>query len=134
MDLSDDPMLNGLAGSICCAGKRALVHTANTAQWASDPHELGSLALLQEWERGLEKVQWSKPIHLDVFLDGPGVGGSERGEVVADACVGDDEVESVDSLGFDVAHGVGGVGCRFAVDFHHQEFAGGVFGEGGELL
>ncbi len=56
MYLSDDPMLNGLAGSICCGGIRALVHTANTAQWASDPHELGSLALLQEWERGLEEV------------------------------------------------------------------------------
>ena len=56
MDLSDDPMLNGLAGSICCGGIRALVHTANTAQWASNPHELGSLALLQEWDRGLEEV------------------------------------------------------------------------------
>ena len=56
VDLSDDPMLNGLAGSICCGGIRALVHTANTAQWASDPDELGSLALLQEWERGLEEV------------------------------------------------------------------------------
>ena len=31
MNLSDDPMLNGLAGSICCGGVRALVHTANTA-------------------------------------------------------------------------------------------------------
>ena len=46
-----------------------------------------------------------------MFLYDRGVGGSERGEVVADACVGDDEVESVDSLGFDLAHGVGGVGC-----------------------
>ncbi len=49
MDLSDDPMLNGLAGSICRGRIRALVHAADTAQRASDPHELGSLALLQEW-------------------------------------------------------------------------------------
>ena len=69
-----------------------------------------------------------------MFLHDRRVGGSERGEIVADACVGDDEAESVDSLGFDVVHGVGGVGGGFAVDFHHQEFAGGVFGEGGELL
>ena len=32
IDLSDDPMLNGLADSICCGGIRTLVHTANTAQ------------------------------------------------------------------------------------------------------
>lgn len=69
-----------------------------------------------------------------MFLDDRGVGGRERGEVIADAGVGDDEVERVDALGFDVAHGVGGVGCGLAVDLHHQEFAGGVFGEGGELL
>lgn len=134
MDLADDPMLNGLAGSICSARIRALVHTADTAQWASDPDKLGALALLQEWERGLEEVQWSKPVHLDMFLDDRGVGGSERGHLVADACVGDDEVESVDSLAFEVADGVGGVGCAFAVNLHHQEFGGGVFGEGRELL
>ena len=32
VDLSEDPMLNGLADSIRCGGDRALVHTANTAQ------------------------------------------------------------------------------------------------------
>ena len=69
-----------------------------------------------------------------MFLYGRGVGGSERGEFVADACIGDDEAESIDSLSFDVAHRIGGVGCGFAVDLHHQEFAGGVFGKGGELL
>lgn len=69
-----------------------------------------------------------------MFLDDRGVGGSERGEVIADACVGNDEVEGVDSLGFDMAHCIGGVGWGFAVDLHHQEFAGGVFREGGELL
>lgn len=32
MDLSDGPMLNGLADSIRCGGNRTLIHTANTAQ------------------------------------------------------------------------------------------------------
>ena len=134
MDLSHEPMLNGLAGSICRGRIRALFLAANTAQRASDPHELGSLALLQEWECGLEEIQWSQSIHLDMFLDDGRVDGCDRGEVIADARVGDDEVESVDTLALDLAHGIGRVGCRFAVNLHHQQFAGGIFGEGGELL
>ena len=134
MDLADEPVLHGLAGSVCRGRKRANVHAADAADRASDPHELGSLALLQEWERGLEEVQRSQCIHLDMFLDDGRVDGGERGEIIADGCVGDDEVERVDSLALDVAHGVGGVGCGFAVNLHHQEFAGRVFGEGGELL
>ena len=50
VDLFEDPMLNGLADSIRRGKDWALFHTANTAQWASHPHELGSLALLQEWD------------------------------------------------------------------------------------
>ena len=127
-------MLKGLAGSIRGGRIGALVHAANAAQRASDPHELGSRVFLQERERGLEEEQWPQTIHLDVFLDDGRVGGRERGEVIADAGVGDDEVESVDALAFDVAHRVCLVGCRFAVDLHHQEFAGGVLGEGRGLL
>ena len=58
MDFVDDPMLDGLAGAICRGRKRALVLAANTAQRASDPHEFGSLALLQKGKRGLEEKQW----------------------------------------------------------------------------
>ena len=44
-----------------------------------------------------------------MFLYNGGVDGGERGEAVADACVSDNQVKSVDSLVFDLAHGVGGV-------------------------
>ena len=69
-----------------------------------------------------------------MFLDDGRVTASEWGEVVADARVGDDEVEGCDSLFLERCDGGGGVGLGFVVDFHDEEVAGWVFGNGGELL
>ena len=69
-----------------------------------------------------------------MFLHGRRVSGGEWGKVIADACVGDDKVEGGDSLVLDRGHGICGVGGRFAVNLYKDELAGGVFGEGGELL
>jgi len=69
-----------------------------------------------------------------MFLDDGRVTGSDRCEVVADGCVGDDEVEAGESLGLNRGDGVGGVGLGLVVDFHNEELAGGVFGEGRKLL
>ena len=69
-----------------------------------------------------------------MFPDDRGVGSSERGDIVTDARIGDDEVQRVDSLAFDMIHCISGVGWGLAVDLHHQDFAGGVFREGEELL
>ena len=69
-----------------------------------------------------------------MFLDDGRVTGSERCEVVADARVGDDEVEAGDALFFERYDGGGGVGLGLVVDFHDDEFAGRGFGDEGELL
>ena len=69
-----------------------------------------------------------------MFLDDGRVTGGEGCEVVADACVGDDDVEAGDSLFFERCDCGGGVGLGFVVDFHNDEFAGWAFGDGGELL
>ena len=69
-----------------------------------------------------------------MFLDDGRVTSSEWGEVVADARVGDDEVEAGDSLFFERCDCGGGVGFGLVVDFHNDEFAGRAFGDGGELL
>lgn len=101
MDLPDDPMENSLAGPIRRQREGTLVHTPYTSHRGSDPNELGPLTLLQQWKRGLEEVQGSESIDGDMFLDDGRVTGSNRCEVVADACVGDYEVEAGDSLVFD---------------------------------
>ena len=134
MDLPDDPMEDSLAGPIRCHRERAHVHTSDTPHRASDPDELGPLTLLKQWKRGLEEEQRSKAIDSDMFLDDRRVTGSERGKVVADACVGDDEVETGSSLVFNQSYSVSSVSLRFVIDLHNNEFAGGVFGDGGELL
>ena len=69
-----------------------------------------------------------------MFLDDGRITGSERREVVADARVGDDEVEAGDALFFERSDRVGGVGFGFVVDFHDDEVAGRDFGDGGEAL
>lgn len=135
MDLPHDPMLHGLTSPIRRRRIRPLVHAPHTPQRAANAHKLGALtALLQQRQRGLEEIQRAEAVDLDVFPDSRGVGGGEGGHVGADAGVGDDEVEGVDVLGGEVGDGGGGVGGGFGVDFHHHEFAGGVFGEGRELL
>ena len=134
MDLADNPMENSLAGPIRRHRERTLVHSTDTPHGASNADEFRALALLQQRERGLEEVQRAQTVDIDVFLDDGRVAGSEAGEVVADACVGDDEVEAGDPLVFERGYGVGWVGWGFVVDFDDDEFAGGVFGEGGEFL
>ena len=135
MDFADDPVENGLAGPICGHGEGAHVHTANAPHGASDSDKLGAFfALLQQWKRSLEEVKGSESIDGDMFLDDGRVTGGEWGEVVADACVGDDEVEAGDSLFFERCDGGGGVGLGLVVDFHRDELAGRAFGDGGELL
>ncbi len=101
MDFPDDPMENRLAGTIRRHREGTLVHTSYTSHRASDPNELGPPTLLQQWKRGLEEVQWTESIDGDMFLDDGRVTGSKWCEVVADTCVGDDEVEAGDSLVFD---------------------------------
>ena len=134
MDLADDPVENGLAGPICGHGEGALIHTTNAPHGASDSDKLGTLALLQQWKRGLEQIKRSEPIDGDMFLDDGRVTGREGGEVVADACVCDDKVEAGDSLFFKRCDGGGGVGLGLVVDLHDDELAGRAFGDGGELL
>lgn len=135
MDLADDPVENGLAGPICGHGEGPHVHTADAPHGASDSDKLGALALLlQQWKRGLEQIKGSEPVDGDVFLDDGRVTGRERGEVVADARVGDDEVEAGDSLFLERCDRGGGVGLGLVVDLHNDEFAGRAFGDGGELL
>ena len=70
MNFAHDPMQDGLAGTIRRRRERALVHTSDTSQWASDSNELGSLILLQQWKHGLEKEQWSDSIDSDMLHDG----------------------------------------------------------------
>ena len=134
MHLADDPVKDSLAGSIRGHRERALLHTSDTPQRASDTNELSPLTLLHQRKGGLEKVQRSKSIDSYVLLDGVRVNGSEWCIVVANARVRDDEVESGDSLVFDRGYSVGGVDFGFVVDFDNDEFAGGVLGDGGELL
>ena len=69
-----------------------------------------------------------------MFPDDDRIGGGYRGGIVVDTRVGDDEVEVGYSLGFEVGNGVAGVCGGFAVDFHGEEFVGGVFGEEDEVL
>ena len=134
MDLPDDPMKDSLAGPIRRRRERAHLHTSDTPQGASNTNELGPLTLLQQWKRGLEKEQRSKSIDSDMLLDNCRVTGSDRCVVVANASVGDDDVEGGDSLVFDRGYSVDGVGLALVIDFHNDEFAGGVLGDGGELL
>lgn len=58
-----------------------------------------------------------------MLLEDGGVDGSEWGEVVADTCVGDDEIKLGDALGLDRGDGGGGVGFALVVDLHHDDFA-----------
>ena len=136
MDLADDPMENRLAGPIRRHRVWPHSHITNTPHRASDADEFGPspLALLQQRKRGLEQEQGSESIDGDMFLDDSRVTGSEGGEVVADARVGDEDVEAGDSLFFERCDRGGGVGLGFIVDFHNDEFAGRGFGDGGELL
>ena len=69
-----------------------------------------------------------------MFLDDGGVTGSESLKIVADARVGDDEVEACDSVFFERGDGGGGVGLGFVVDFDNDEVAAGGFGDGGKGL
>ena len=131
MDLADDPVENGLAGPIRGHGEGAHVHTSDAPHRASDTDKLGALALLQQWERGLEEIKRSESIDGDMLLDDGRVTGSEWGEVVADACVGDDEVKAGDPLFFERCDRGGRVGLGLVVDFHNDELAGRAFGEGG---
>jgi len=134
VDLPDDPMENSLAGPIRRHRERAHVHTSDTPHRASDTNEFRPLTLFQQWKRGLEKEQRCESIDSDMFLNDRRVTGSDWCEVIADPCVGDDKVEAGDSLLFDQSYGGGGVGLGFVVDLHDEDLAGGVFGDGGELL
>ena len=134
MDLPDDPMEDSLAGAIRRHRERAHLHTSDTPHRTSDPNKLGPCALLQQWKRRLKEEQRSESIDGDMFLDDRRVTGSKWRKVIADACVGDDEVETRDSLVFDRGYSAGGVGLGFVVDFHNDEFAGRIFVDGGELL
>lgn len=134
VDFPDDPMEDSLASPICRHRERAYVHSANTSHGTPDPDELRPFFLLQQRKRGLEEEQRAVSIDINMFLNDRGITGSERCKVVADACVSDDEVKINDSLLFDRGYGVGGIGLGFVVDFNNEEFAGRIFGNGGELL
>lgn len=97
MHLPHKPMHNRLATPIRRHGKRPHVHAAHTPHRAPDAHKLGSLAgLLQQRQRRLEQVQGPEAVDGDVLLHHGRVAGGEGGEVVADARVGDDQVQGGD--------------------------------------
>ncbi len=134
MHLPHNPMEDRLARPIRRHRIRTHVHAADTAHGAPDADELRALfALLHEGKGGLEEVEGPEAIDSDVLLHDLRVAGGEGGEVVADAGVGDDEVEAGDALRFDDGYGGAGVGVGSAVDLDDDELAGGVFVEGGEL-
>ena len=69
-----------------------------------------------------------------MLLEDGRVDGSEGCEVVADARIGDHEIELGDALGLDGGDSCGRVRLALVVDLHHNDFAGRVGGEGGEFL
>lgn len=117
-------MENGLATAIRRHGERSLIHATDASHRASNSDELGALTLLHQRKRGLKEIQRSESVDSNMFFDDVGVTGSNWGEVVANASVGDDEVELGDSLGLDGDHSLGGVCVFFVVDFHDDDFAG----------
>ena len=134
MNLPDDPMKDSLAAPIRRRRERALLHAPNTPQGAPETYKLSPVTLLQQGKRGLEEKQQPKSIDSDMFLYDRRVAGSEWCVIVVDTRVGDNEVETRDTLVFDRCYGVEGVGFGLAVDFDNDEFAGGILGDRGEFL
>ena len=69
-----------------------------------------------------------------MLLNGLRVSCSYRWVVSVDACIGDDDVETGDSLVFKRGDSVGGVRLGLVIDLDDDEFAGRVLGDGGKLL
>ncbi|KAL8961573.1 MAG: hypothetical protein Q9193_001889, partial [Seirophora villosa] len=134
VDFPHDPVEDGLASSIGRYGEGALVHTSDASHRASDTDELGTLGLLQQRKNGLEEEQGCEAINDDMFLKDDGVDGGDGAPVITDAGVSDNEVKLIDALGLDGLNGCGGVGLALIVELDNNNLAGGIFGDGGELL
>lgn len=134
VDFADNPVEDGLAAPVGRHGVWAEVHTSDASHGASDTDELGTLGLLQQRKDGLEEEQGCEAIDDDVLLEHLGVDGGDGFPVVADAGVGDDEIKLIDALRLDGFDGCGGVGLALVVDLDDDDLAGGIFGDGRELL
>lgn len=95
-----------------------LVHASDTGPDAANTNKnaLASVGRLQHRKRCLKKCQWAQDIDFVVLADIVKAGLGRGREALADAGVGDDEVEVRDALRLQPAN-CRGRGCRvFAVD------------------